>query len=54
MNAVAELRPPIDTFFDQVTVNADDANVRENRLNLLASIREATRNIADFSKIAGG
>lgn len=54
MNAVAELRPPIDAFFDTVTVNADDAGLRENRLKLLAGIRDATASIADFSKIAGG
>lgn len=54
MNAVAELRPPIDAFFDQVTVNSNDAKLRENRLKLLARIREATLGIADFSKISGG
>lgn len=54
MNAIAELRPHIDAFFDTVTVNADDKDVRENRLKILARIREATSKIADFSKIAGG
>ena len=51
MSALAKLREPVDAFFDQVKVNDDDARVRENRLNLLAAIREATRAVADFSKI---
>ncbi len=53
MRALAELRLPVDKFFDDVTVNADDAKLRENRLKLLAEIRTATRTIADFSKISG-
>lgn len=54
MNAVAELRQPVDAFFDTVTVNDDDADLRTNRLELLARIRNVTSTIADFSKIAGG
>ncbi len=53
MNAIAELRAPVDAFFDKVTVNAPDAKLRENRLRLLSEIREATLSVADFSKIAG-
>src|SRR3954468_11399907 len=53
MRAVAKLRPVVDAFFDKVTVNADDKAVRENRLKLLNEIREATRSVADFSKIEG-
>ena len=53
MNALAELRAPVDAFFEHVTVNADDAALRENRLRLLAEIRAATMGVADFSKIAG-
>jgi glycyl-tRNA synthetase beta chain len=53
MAAMAKLRKPVDTFFEAVTVNADDAKLRENRLNLLAEIREATRSVADFSRIEG-
>ncbi len=53
MNALAELRKPVDDFFDQVTVNADDAALRKNRLHLLSQIRAATLGVADFSKIAG-
>ena len=53
MSALAKLRPRVDAFFDKVTVNADDAKLRENRLKLLNEIREATRAVADFSKIEG-
>jgi glycyl-tRNA synthetase beta chain len=53
MNALAELRKPVDDFFDQVTVNADNKNLRVNRLRLLSQIRAATLGVADFSKIAG-
>ncbi|MFT6670861.1 MAG: glycyl-tRNA synthetase beta chain [Afipia broomeae] len=51
MTAMAKLRPAVDAFFDKVKVNDDDAKVRENRLKLLNEIREATRAVADFSKI---
>ncbi len=53
MSAMAKLRSFVDAFFDKVTVNVDDAKLRENRLKLLNEIREATRAVADFSKIEG-
>jgi glycyl-tRNA synthetase beta chain len=53
MGAVAKLRGAVDAFFDRVTVNVDQQPVRENRLRLLNEIREATRAVADFSKIEG-
>jgi glycyl-tRNA synthetase beta chain len=53
MRAMAKLRPRVDAFFDKVTVNIDDNALRENRLKLLNEIREATRAVADFSKIEG-
>jgi glycyl-tRNA synthetase beta chain len=53
MGAMAKLRPRVDAFFDKVTVNVDDKGLRENRLKLLNEIREATRAVADFSKIEG-
>lgn len=53
MGDMARLRPFVDAFFDKVTVNVDDAPLRENRLKLLNEIREATRAVADFSKIEG-
>jgi len=53
MAALAGLRAPVDAFFDHVTVNADEAALRENRLNLLNDIRVAVHTVADFSKIEG-
>ena len=53
MTAMASLRPKVDAFFDKVTVNVDDKALRENRLKLLNEIREATRAVADFSRIEG-
>lgn len=53
MSALASLRAPVDIFFDNVTVNCDDADLRRNRLSLLASIRATLDRVADFSKIEG-
>jgi len=53
MRVLARLRAPIDAFFDHVTVNADDPDLRKNRLALLARIRAAADTVADFSKIEG-
>ena len=53
MAALATLRAPIDAFFDSVTVNDPDANKRAARLALLARVRAAVHNVADFSKIEG-
>jgi glycyl-tRNA synthetase beta chain len=53
MRALAELRRPVDAFFEKVTVNVEDQNLRQNRLRLLSQIRAATMTVADFSKIAG-
>ena len=57
MHAMAKLRPHVDAFFDKVTVNvaegADREKLRENRLKLLNEIRDATRTVADFSRIEG-
>ena len=53
MLALSVLREPVDSFFEQVLVNDEDAGVRANRLALLARIRAATDQVADFSKIAG-
>ena len=54
MTAMSKLRPHVDAFFDKVTVNVEDKPLRANRLRLLNEIREATRAVADFSKIEGG
>jgi glycyl-tRNA synthetase beta chain len=53
MAAMASLRHPIDTFFEQVTVNAPETQLRENRLNLLSRLRATFDQVADFSKIEG-
>ncbi|WP_300397174.1 glycine--tRNA ligase subunit beta, partial [uncultured Sphingobium sp.] len=53
MAALATLRAPIDAFFDSVTVNDPDPAKRASRLALLARVRDAVHNVADFSKIAG-
>jgi glycyl-tRNA synthetase beta chain len=53
MRALASLRAPVDAFFLDVTVNADDPALRLNRLRLLGELREAVHAVADFSRIAG-
>lgn len=53
MSAMAELRAPVDAFFDKVMVNDEDDTIRANRLALLAKIRSVTGQVADFSKISG-
>jgi glycyl-tRNA synthetase beta chain len=53
MAAIAKLRSDVDAFFDKVTVNVEMADRRENRLKLLNEIREATKSVADFSRIEG-
>jgi len=53
MTALAELRVPVDAFFDNVTVNIDDPSLRQNRLQLLSKIRDVTLQVADFTRIAG-
>ena len=53
MAALANLRGPVDDFFDKVTVNTEDPDLRANRLRLLARIGETLNHVADFSKIEG-
>ncbi|RWE06826.1 MAG: glycine--tRNA ligase subunit beta [Mesorhizobium sp.] len=53
MLALSALREPVDSFFERVLVNDEDQAVRANRLALLARVRAATDQVADFSKIAG-
>jgi glycyl-tRNA synthetase beta chain len=53
MRALASLRAPVDAFFLDVTVNADDPTLRLNRLRLLGELRAAVHAVADFSKVAG-
>jgi glycyl-tRNA synthetase beta chain len=53
MSAMADLRAPIDAFFEAVQVNTDNAVVRRNRLNLLHRIREIGASVADLTRIEG-
>ncbi|HEY8214019.1 MAG TPA: glycine--tRNA ligase subunit beta, partial [Methylocystis sp.] len=53
MRALSKLRAPVDAFFDDVTVNAENADLRLNRLRLLAELRRVMMGVADFGKIAG-
>lgn len=53
MRALAALRGPVDQFFDKVTVNTTDKELRENRLRLLSQIRDTLSRVADFSQIEG-
>jgi glycyl-tRNA synthetase beta chain len=53
MAAMAQLRGPIDVFFDAVKINADSAMIRRNRLNLLSRIRTICLSVVDLSKLEG-
>ncbi len=53
MASLAQLRRPVDAFFEKVTVNCDAAETRLNRLRLLSQIGLAMGGVADFSKIEG-
>ena len=53
MSTLAQLRAPLDAFFEQVTVNAPEPELRRNRLRLLARVRAIMDRVADFSKIEG-
>jgi glycyl-tRNA synthetase beta chain len=49
--AAAELGPPVDRFFDEVLVMAEDSQVRANRLRLLLDVRDAVGALGDLSQI---
>jgi glycyl-tRNA synthetase beta chain len=51
MDALSDLRAPIDAYFDRVTVNDPDPALRANRLRLLSTIRATLNAVADFSRI---
>jgi glycyl-tRNA synthetase beta chain len=53
MTCLATLRRPVDEFFDKVTVNVGEPNLRRNRLRLLSRIRATMNRVADFSHIEG-
>jgi glycyl-tRNA synthetase beta chain len=52
LQALAALKGPVDTFFDQVMVNADDPALKANRLGLLAQLHQAMNRVADLSRLA--
>jgi glycyl-tRNA synthetase beta chain len=54
MSALAALRKPVDCFFEKVTVNDSNSDLRANRLRLLSRIRATLARVADFSRIEGG
>ena len=49
LSKLAALRAPIDAFFDGVMVMADDAELKANRLRLLAQLRDLFTSVADIS-----
>jgi glycyl-tRNA synthetase beta chain len=52
LQALAALRAPVDDFFDNVMVNAEDPALRANRLGLLATLHQAMNRVADLSRLA--
>lgn len=53
LKALAALKAPVDDFFDNVMVNAENIDLRNNRLALLAQLHAAMNRVADLSKLAG-
>ena len=53
LKKLANLRVPIDTYFEKVKVNTDDTDLRENRLRMLSAIEICLNKVADFSCIEG-
>jgi glycyl-tRNA synthetase beta chain len=52
LSCLADLREPVDAFFDDVMVNVEDAPIRDNRLNLLKELRDLFLEVADISLLA--
>jgi len=52
LQTLAALRAPVDAFFDDVMVNAEQEDVRLNRLGLLKTLHEAMNRVADLSRLA--
>lgn len=51
LQTLAQLRTPVDAFFDKVLVNADDIAIRNNRLSLLSQLQSQFLGIADISEL---
>lgn len=54
LHVMLKMKKPVDTFFDDVMVMADDDKIRQNRLNMLNGIGQIILQIADISKIQEG
>ena len=52
LTSLAPLKTPVDAFFDNVMVNAEDQKLRENRLALLGDLHALMNKVADLSKLA--
>src|SRR4051812_26175788 len=52
LTALAALREPVDTFFNDVMVNAEDPSLRANRLALLGALHQQMNCVADISRLA--
>ena len=52
LQALAALKTPVDAFFENVMVNAEDSALKANRLGLLATLHQAMNRVADLSKLA--
>src|SRR5207253_11142391 len=52
LQTLAALRDPVDAFFDGVMVNAEESDLRLNRLGLLATLHQAMNRVADLSRLA--
>ena len=52
LQTLAALRAPVDAFFDGVMVNAEEADLRLNRLGLLSTLHQAMNRVADLSRLA--
>ncbi len=52
LQTLAALRGPVDAFFEGVMVNAEEADLRLNRLGLLALLHQAMNRVADLSRLA--
>ncbi|QEA13216.1 glycine--tRNA ligase subunit beta [Comamonas flocculans] len=52
LQTLAALRAPVDAFFEHVMVNAEEADLRANRLGLLQGLHDAMNRVADLSRLA--
>ena len=52
LSELSTLKEPVDTFFDEVMVMVDDKKTRNNRLALLASLRQLFTQVADISLLS--